>query len=90
MDGLPRFIDIPTVADTGVGSAPIVDRGAFERQLPPPPPCPADLDANGAVDSSDLGVLLSSWGVSLEGDIDGNGVVDSADLGILLSAWGPC
>jgi hypothetical protein len=90
MDGLPRFIDIPTVADTGVGSAPIVDRGAFERQLPPPPPCPADLDGNGAVDSSDLGVLLSSWGVSLEGDINGSGAVDSADLGILLSAWGPC
>jgi len=35
-------------------------------------------------------VLLSSWGVSLEGDIDGSGAVDSGDLGILLSAWGPC
>ncbi len=29
-DGSPRFIDMPSVADTGSGTAPIVDMGAYE------------------------------------------------------------
>jgi len=32
--GLPRFVDIPTVVDTGSGTAPIVDMGAYEAQIP--------------------------------------------------------
>jgi len=53
--------------------------------------CPGDLDNNGIADGADLGILLSSWGVSGGmADIDQNGVVDGADLGILLSSWGPC
>jgi NitT/TauT family transport system substrate-binding protein len=48
--------------------------------------------ANGAVDSADLGSLLSSWGTcgGCAADLDGNGAVDSADLGSLLSSWGAC
>jgi predicted outer membrane repeat protein len=34
--GLPRFFDDPAVADTGSGTPPIVDMGAYER-VPPPP-----------------------------------------------------
>lgn len=30
LDGIPRFIDIPFVADAGIGAAPIVDIGAYE------------------------------------------------------------
>jgi hypothetical protein len=30
--GLPRFVDIPTVPDTGSGTPPIVDMGAYEAQ----------------------------------------------------------
>lgn len=30
--GLPRFVDDPNVPDTGVGTPPIVDMGAHERQ----------------------------------------------------------
>lgn len=33
LDGQPRRIDIPIVSDTGNGSAPIVDMGAYEEQL---------------------------------------------------------
>jgi hypothetical protein len=33
-DGNPRFVDIPTVADTGNGTPPIVDVGAYEVQNP--------------------------------------------------------
>lgn len=50
---------------------------------------PADVNASGAVDSTDLGVLLGSWG-SCSGcpsDINGDGVVDSADLATLLGSW---
>lgn len=37
-DLLPRFLDDPSVADTGVGPAPIADMGAFEFN-----PCPVPL-----------------------------------------------
>jgi hypothetical protein len=33
LDGYPRCVDIPTVLDTGAGTAPIVDMGACEAQL---------------------------------------------------------
>lgn len=32
--GHPRFVDDPSVPDTGVGAPPIVDLGAYERQVP--------------------------------------------------------
>ena len=31
LDGLARFVDIPGVPDTGLGTAPIVDMGAYEK-----------------------------------------------------------
>jgi hypothetical protein len=86
-DGNPRFRNDPTVADSGNGTAPIVDRGAFERQ---PPPCPADLNGNGLVDAPDITALLSNWGGSGAGDINGDGVVSATDITALLSAWGTC
>jgi len=52
-------------------------------------PCAPDLNADGLVDGSDLGVLLGGWG-SPAGDLDGNGTTDGGDLGIMLGAWGPC
>jgi len=51
-----------------------------------------DLDGNGSVDGSDLGILLSSWGpcekLCCFGDLDGDQQVDGSDLGVLLSNWG--
>ncbi|MFM7134257.1 MAG: right-handed parallel beta-helix repeat-containing protein [Planctomycetota bacterium] len=88
-DGGARFLDDPGVADSGAGTAPIVDRGAYERIPPAPPACPADLDDSGAVDAVDLATLLSGWGTAT-GDIDGNGTTDAVDLANLLSAWGAC
>ena len=61
---------------------------------PPPLPCPGDLDQNGEVDASDLGLLIAAWntdGSIFEGsDINGDGIVSAADLGLLIGAWGPC
>jgi hypothetical protein len=51
--------------------------------------CRGDLDANGSIDSADLGILLSGWDTPTA-DLNGDLMTDSADLGILLSAWGPC
>ncbi len=57
---------------------------------PPPPVCPADLNADGNVDAADLALLLGGWGGTDTGNLDGTGTVDAADLAILLGAWGPC
>ena len=54
-----------------------------------PPPSP-DLDGDGAVCGSDLGLLLAQWGASGSADLDGDGIVTGADLGVLLAAWTGC
>ncbi|MCE2884826.1 MAG: hypothetical protein LW806_08010 [Planctomycetaceae bacterium] len=55
--------------------------------------CPADFDRDGDVGTSDLSVLLATWGTAttLPGvDIVTDGIIDSADLSVLLQSWGPC
>ncbi len=53
--------------------------------------CPEDLDGDGYVGQSDLGVLLSAYGQNAGGDIDGDGDTDQADLGALLGLYNqPC
>ncbi|MFG0251464.1 MAG: Ig domain-containing protein, partial [Phycisphaerales bacterium JB038] len=49
---------------------------------------PGDLDDDGDVDQSDLGVLLASYGLDAGGDCDGDGDTDQSDLGILLAHYG--
>ncbi len=57
-----------------------------------PPPCPADLDGDGAVAAAELAQLLGGWGPNPghPADFNGDGVVDAADLAQLLGDWGPC
>jgi hypothetical protein len=54
--------------------------------------CPADLNGDGAVDASDLAIVLGAWGSTAEpaADLDGNGAVDASDLAVVLGAWGAC
>lgn len=56
------------------------------------PACEGDVDGDGDVDLSDLGVVLANFngavGCASDGDLDGNGVVDLSDLGIVLAAFG--
>lgn len=55
--------------------------------------CLADITGDGQVNGSDLGILLSSWGLANAvgtGDVTHNGTVDAADLAIVLSSWGVC
>jgi len=50
---------------------------------------PGDLDGDGVVGSSDLGIMLAAWGSSdAAADLDGDGAVGTGDLGILLAGWG--
>lgn len=51
--------------------------------------CPADLDGDGEVGGSDVGIMLAGWGTA-QGDLDGDGDTDGADFGILLAAFGDC
>ena len=89
LDGNPRFVDDPDTDDTGHGTKPIVDMGAYEYQ-----PCVGDLDGDGITSHSDLGILLGDWGCvgsepeDCPGDLDGDFDTDHADLGILLADWG--
>jgi hypothetical protein len=46
-----------------------------------------DLDGDGRVSGSDLGLLLGMWGGRGAADLDGDGTVSGSDLGLLLGAW---
>jgi len=51
---------------------------------------PGDINRDGIVDVSDLGILGQHWlqtGKNVPGDINGDGIVDVSDLGILGQNW---
>ena len=54
--------------------------------------CPADLDGDRVVSTTDLFALLAAWGSDPGGppDLDGDGTVGTTDLHELLANWGPC
>lgn len=54
----------------------------------PPQGNPADLNQDGAVNASDIAILLGNWGGGGVGDIDQDGTVGAQDLAALLGAWG--
>jgi hypothetical protein len=55
-------------------------------------PCAGDLDGDGMVGGSDLGILLGAWGSVVApgsgADLNGDGVVDALDLAVLLARFG--
>jgi len=64
----------------------------FTISVPPPEPCPGDANGDGAINGSDLSVLLGQFGLSTApgsgADFNGDGVVDAADLSVLLARFG--
>jgi hypothetical protein len=57
--------------------------------------CPGDLDVDGDIDQSDLGIILAAYGsqacdanYSPFADLDADGDVDQGDLGTLLAFYG--
>ena len=81
---------------TGVNNGWLEGSAEIEAQdRPDPVICEGDLDASGAVDGADLGIVLGVWGPcgdpsQCPEDINRDGVVDGADLAALLSGWGFC
>ncbi|MFO0962709.1 MAG: hypothetical protein U0625_07345 [Phycisphaerales bacterium] len=53
------------------------------------PSLQGDLNGDGKVDGSDLGLLLAQWGGTGAADLNGDGIVDGGDLGVLLANWHP-
>jgi hypothetical protein len=51
-------------------------------------PVSGDIDGDGDVDQSDLGLLLIAYGIDDGGDVDGDGDTDQSDLGLLLDNYG--
>jgi hypothetical protein len=56
---------------------------------------PGNINGDGAVDSTDLGMMGGAWGAFIgdpnwnpNADLDDNGVIDSTDLGIMGGHWG--
>ena len=77
-----------------VGGYDAAATGPFNVEIIPPtaPPCPADLNGDGAVNGADLGLMLGAWGAcpGCAADLNADGVVNGADLGLLLGSWGAC
>ncbi len=70
-----------------------VDIGAFESVIDIDSGCPGDMNGDGCVDASDLGLLLGQWGacpLGCQADFDCSGTVGASDLAILLGAFGQC
>ncbi|NOX58898.1 MAG: right-handed parallel beta-helix repeat-containing protein [Planctomycetes bacterium] len=89
LDSHPRFVDDPSTLDTGVGTFPIVDMGAFEFRL-------GDCDANGIVDLDDFDTKACLVGpdAGLNAgcacvDLDSDGDVDLDDFALFQLGFSP-
>ncbi|HZW09288.1 MAG TPA: GC-type dockerin domain-anchored protein [Phycisphaerales bacterium] len=85
--GSPAIDDIRAIemhADTwGAGFAVWWDGLTFD-----PPVCPADFNADGAIDSRDVIAYLNAWTAEAgRADINADGVIDSRDVIAFLNEW---
>lgn len=69
-----------------VGGSTVTSGSGIDWTGPYVPPATGDLNGDGVVDGTDLGLLLAAWGTPAA-DLNGDGTTDSADLGLLLGAW---
>jgi predicted outer membrane repeat protein len=93
LDGNPRFQDDPATPDTGNGTPPLVDMGAYEYQ-----PCPGDINGDGFRNVSDFTLFAAAYGSQLgdpnynaAADLNGNGFVNTTDFTLFAAVFGvPC
>ncbi|MBS0198009.1 MAG: matrixin family metalloprotease [Planctomycetes bacterium] len=51
-------------------------------------PCPADFDASGGIDGSDVEAFFNAWSAGdISADVDQNGGIDGADVEVFFQAW---
>ncbi len=81
-DSQVSFGDTSTLANSNSLTAWVVVEGI--------PDCTAgDLNCDGIVDGTDLGILLGAWNTdACAADLNHDLIVDGSDLGILLGNWG--
>jgi len=91
----------PTLAGGTRALVGIVDDGdpisvnrlvAFELAGPTEPPCPADFDGNGVVNSTDVSSFVNAWFTdqaagTLVADWTGDGIVNSTDVSEFINAY---
>jgi hypothetical protein len=95
LSGAPRRAnDAGVEPDSGNGTPPIVDMGAYEYACNE---CQLDANGDGNIGAQDLAQLLGCWGPNVPGngicfcvDANGDGDIDAGDLAALLGAWGSC
>ncbi|MGA2071057.1 MAG: right-handed parallel beta-helix repeat-containing protein [Sedimentisphaerales bacterium] len=85
LDGFPRFIDDLCTTDTGNGTPPIVDMGAYEFLR-------SDINHDGTVNFLDFAIFASQWldtncGMCCGADLTCDGQVNWADLGEFVKWW---
>ncbi|MBY0260919.1 MAG: hypothetical protein K2Q20_01145, partial [Phycisphaerales bacterium] len=86
LDRTDRRFDAPA-ANTGFGTGPLVDIGAFEFR-PVTTTCAADFNNSGTRDVADIFAFLSAWFANAPGsDFNASGTRDVADIFAFLSAW---
>jgi hypothetical protein len=81
--GNKRFIDVGFKADTGLGTAPVVDIGAYEA-----PYCPADFNNDGFLDFSDFDDFVAAFEAGqANSDFNGDGFLDFTDFDDFVAAF---
>jgi hypothetical protein len=84
-------LDIISTDENDNAAGPALGIVWFENPSALASPDPADLNTDGAIDFTDLNIVLSAWGQSgpdLAGDVDGDGFVGFADVNAVLSGYG--
>lgn len=91
---LSTTLRIRFTAHDSVGGGALVEAGVDAIRVSAidcvdPPKVPGDLNFDGVVDGTDVGLFLSQWGnAGGPADLNADGVVDGADFGTLLGHWG--
>lgn len=86
--GLPRRVDIPAIADSGAGGAPMVDRGAHEFTVAQ---CQSgDFSANGLLDFADAALLANALIAAPPddciADLNSDGFANGGDIQFFIDA----
>jgi hypothetical protein len=89
LNGNPRFYNDQGTIDTGIGTPPIVDMGAYEFQG-----IIGDLEPDGDVDYDDLLILVNQWlqvpgspSADIAPQPNGDNIVDFRDFALLAENW---
>lgn len=77
------------INDGNGDSTDVVDIGAFEYLLPPPPPCYGDANLDRMVSFPDITTILQNWNEAGNyGDANLDGFVSFPDITAVLNRWG--